>query len=95
MIKSCPYVAYHRLRTPAARELSVNPKKSWSLNFRLNLKIAHFRVRLYIRRLSSMISDLIFKFSKYRVNPTIDVMPEGNLAVGTLELRSIYKFFLV
>ena len=32
---------------PAARELSVNPKKSWSLNFRLNLKIANFRVHLY------------------------------------------------
>ena len=32
---------------PAARELSVNPKKSWSLNLRLNLKNAHFRVHLY------------------------------------------------
>ena len=30
-----------------ARELSVNPKKSWSLNLRLNLKIANFQVRLY------------------------------------------------
>ena len=47
MIKSRLHEANHRLRTPAARELSVNPKKSWSLNFRLNLKIANFRVRLY------------------------------------------------
>ena len=38
--------ANRRLRT-AARELSVNPKKSWSLNLRLNLKIANFWVRLY------------------------------------------------
>ena len=38
-------------------ELSVNPKKSWSLNLRLNLKIANFRVQ------SSMI-----KFSTYSLS---------------------------
>ena len=32
---------------PAARELRINQKKSWSFNLRLNLKIANFRVRLH------------------------------------------------
>ena len=32
---------------PAAHELRVNHKKSWSFNLRLNLKIANFRVHLY------------------------------------------------
>ena len=32
---------------PAARELHVNHKQFWSFNLRLNLKIAHFRVRLH------------------------------------------------
>ena len=36
-----------RVRTPAARELRLNHKQSWSFNLRLNLKIANFRVRLH------------------------------------------------
>ena len=32
---------------PAASELHVNHKQFWSFNLRLNLKIAHFRVRLH------------------------------------------------
>ena len=43
--------ANHRLRTPRCswieRKVAVNPKKSWSFNLRLNLKISNFRVRLY------------------------------------------------
>ena len=47
LIKSCPHGLIIDCGPSAARELSVNPKKSWSLNLRLNLKIANFWVRLY------------------------------------------------
>ena len=46
-IKSRPHGLIIDCGPPAARELSVNPKKSWSLNLRLNLKIANFLVLLY------------------------------------------------
>ena len=32
---------------PVARELRINHKRYWSFNLGLNLKIAHFRLRLH------------------------------------------------
>ena len=68
LIKSRPYELHviNDCGPPAARELRVNHKKSWSFNLQLNLKIAHFRVRLHSANQWPNHQWLIFrpKFSK-------------------------------
>ena len=68
LTKSHPHELINDCRPPAARELRINHKKSWSFNLQLNLKIANFRVHLsaLINKLiiDDYVFDLIFKFSK-------------------------------